>query len=186
MTTIYFVRHAESDLSIYDDLTRPLTEAGLQSSKSVTKFLLEQEIDHVFSSPFKRAIDTVKDFADQSQLSVEVIDDFRERKVSDEWIEDFNCFAKRQWEDFNYKLPNGDSLHDVQVRNVDALKALLRDYPEQKLVIGTHGTSLSVILNYFDQKYNYLFFNRIKSYMPFIVCLKFNGEELVSVEEFIV
>lgn len=94
MTTIYFVRHAESDLSIYDDLTRPLTEEGLQASKSVTKFLLDQEIDHVFSSPFKRAIDTVKDFADQSQLSVEVIDDFRERKVSDEWIEDFNCFAK--------------------------------------------------------------------------------------------
>ncbi|BAM48360.1 hypothetical protein [Amphibacillus xylanus] len=41
MTTIYFVRHAESDLSIYDDLTHPLTEAGLQAIKSVTKFLLE-------------------------------------------------------------------------------------------------------------------------------------------------
>ena len=186
MTTIYFVRHAEPDLSIHDDLMRPLTESGLQASKLVTKFLFDQEIDRVFSSPFKRAIDTVKDFAEVKQLPVEVIADFRERKVSDKWIEDFHSFARRQWADFDYKLPNGDSLNEVQVRNIGALKKLLRDYPEQKLVIGTHGTSLSTILNYFDQSYDYHFFNRIKSYMPFIVCLRFDGETLVNVEEFLI
>lgn len=33
MTTVYFVRHAQPDLSVHDDLTRPLTEKGLQDRK---------------------------------------------------------------------------------------------------------------------------------------------------------
>lgn len=183
MTTVYFVRHAKPDLSVYDDLTRPLTKSGVQASRLVTKFLRDKEIDHVFSSPFKRAIDTVKHFANDSQLSIEVIDDFRERKISDHWIEDFNDLVEKQWGDFDYKLINGESLHEVQERNVVALKILLRDYPDQKLVIGTHGTSLSTIMNYFDSSFDYDFFNRIKGYMPFIIRLTFSGEKLVDVEE---
>ena len=183
MTIVYFVRHAKPDLSVHDDLTRPLTKSGLEASQLVTKFLQDKEIDQVFSSPFKRAIDTVKHFAEDRQMPVKVIDDFRERKISDHWIEDFNGFAKRQWEDFDYKLPAGDSLNEVQERNIVALKILLRDYPDQKLVIGTHGTSLSTIMNYFDSSFDYDFFNRIKGYMPFIIRLTFSGEKLVDVEE---
>lgn len=186
MTIVYFVRHAKPDLSVHDDLTRPLTKSGIEASQLVTKFLQDKEIDQVFSSPYKRAIDTVKYFAEESQLEVNVIDDFRERKISDHWIEDFNGFAKRQWEDFDYKLINGESLHEVQERNVVALKILLRDYKGEKLVIGTHGTSLSTIMNYFDSSFDYEFFDRIRGYMPFIIRLTFSGEKLVDVEELLI
>ena len=33
MTTVYFVRHAQPDLSVHDDLTRPLTERGCKIEK---------------------------------------------------------------------------------------------------------------------------------------------------------
>jgi len=51
----------------------------------------------VISSPYLRAIDTVKDFAGEVGLDIKIVDDFRERKVGNVWIEDFNSFAKKQW-----------------------------------------------------------------------------------------
>lgn len=184
MTTVYFVRHAKPDFSIHDDLTRPLTKEGLQDSKRMTDFLIDKQIDHVYSSPYLRAIDTIKDFAKRAQLHIKLVEDFRERKVSDEWIEDFDGFAKMQWQDWDYRLPDGESLNQVQRRNVAALRELINQHPNQNIVIGTHGTSMSAMLNYFDHHFDYQFFNRIKHEMPLIICAKFNGENLVDVEEF--
>ncbi|WP_277935312.1 hypothetical protein [Parablautia muri] len=49
-------------------------------------------------------------------MEIKLIDDFRERKIKNEWIEDFNGFCKKQWEDFNFKLSKGESLLEVQRR----------------------------------------------------------------------
>ena len=83
MTKLYFIRHAESDISVHDDLLRPLTPKGELSSKLVTRFLQDKNIVKIYSSPYKRTIDTIKDFSVNSGLEVEIIEDLRERKVSD-------------------------------------------------------------------------------------------------------
>ena len=59
MTTVYFVRHAQSDATIHDDRTRPLTEAGLKDSHLVTACLSSRGISHILSSPYLRTIQTV-------------------------------------------------------------------------------------------------------------------------------
>lgn len=64
MTIIYFVRHAQPNFNNHDDLTRELTMQGWQDSKLVTKFLWDKGIDIVLSSPYKRSISTIKEFAD--------------------------------------------------------------------------------------------------------------------------
>ena len=100
MTTVYFVRHAEPNYDNHDDLLRELSPKGLQDRKRVTEFLAEKQIDIVLSSPYRRAVDTIQDFADRYGFEVQIVDDFRERKVDDTWIEDFTAFSKKQWEDF--------------------------------------------------------------------------------------
>lgn len=65
MTTIYFIRHAEPNYDNHDDMTRELSEKGLKDRALVTEFLRDKEIDAVLSSPFKRAVDTVGEFAKQ-------------------------------------------------------------------------------------------------------------------------
>jgi 2,3-bisphosphoglycerate-dependent phosphoglycerate mutase len=94
MTTIYFIRHAEPDYNNHDDLTRPLTEKGKRDAQLVNKFLKDKQIDIVMSSPFNRAIETVKGFSDMINRKVIIVEDFRERKVDSYWIEDFNEFSK--------------------------------------------------------------------------------------------
>lgn len=117
MTRVYFVRHAQPNFNNHDDLTRELTEQGRRDRKLVTAFLKVKEIGAVFSSPYKRAVDTIKEFADAQGMEIELVSDFRERKVGDLWIENFDSFCKRQWDDFDYKLPAGESLREVKCRN---------------------------------------------------------------------
>jgi len=103
MTNIYFIRHCEPDFSIHEDFIRPLTDKGLEDSKKVEKVLKNKEIHAIYSSPYKRAIDTVRKLANTLNLEVKIKDDLRERTITDQWIDDFNEFVKCQWEDFEYK-----------------------------------------------------------------------------------
>lgn len=51
ITTVYFIRHAESDSSIRNAMTRPLTPKGLQDRKKIIDFLEGQHIDAVLYCP---------------------------------------------------------------------------------------------------------------------------------------
>lgn len=176
ITTVYFVRHAEPDYSVHDDMKRPLTKKGLNDAMRLPEVFSKIDIDMVVSSPFKRAYSTVEPIASDRGLEVKLINDFRERKISDgEWIEDFTSFAKNQWLDFNYSLQGGDCLREVQNRNIGALNKLLIEHQGSSIVVGSHGTALSTMINYFDETFGYDEFNKIKAIMPWIV--KFTFEE---------
>lgn len=180
MTTVYFVRHAEPNFNNHDDMTRELSEKGLADRRLVTQFLSDKGIDAVLSSPFKRAVDTVRDFADSVGLDIVTIHGFRERKVDSVWIEDFNSFCKRQWSDFDYKLSDGETLSEVQIRNIRALNEVLDKFSGNNIVIGTHGTALSTIINHFDSSFGYERFCEIKGLMPWVVKMEFDGQRYVA------
>ena len=169
MTRVFFVRHAEPNYENHDDMTRELTPKGMEDRKLVTAFLSDKNIDVVLSSPYKRAVDTVADFAEKNGLPIETIDDFRERKVGNGWIEDFTEFSRSQWADFTYKLPEGECIREVQDRNIAALNEVINRYTGKNIVIGSHGTALSTVINYYDNSYDYEDFEKIRFLMPWIV-----------------
>lgn len=180
ITKVYFVRHAQPDFSVKDDRLRPLTERGLQASLKVTHAFEGHKLDRIFSSPYKRAYDTVLDLSRQRNLAIKTIEDFRERRVDSVWIDNFQEFSKKQWMDFDYKLNEGESLREVQQRNIAALKSLLIQHPGQSIAIGTHGTAMSTIFNHFNPKFGFNEFWSIVDKMPYISCLQFNGQEYVG------
>lgn len=183
MTKVYFVRHAAPNFNNHDDLTRELTAQGLKDREVVTKFLWDKGIDAVYSSPYKRAVDTIKEFAHARKLEITLVNDFRERKVGAGWIEDFDSFCKRQWEDFAFKLPQGESLRQVQERNIHALGQILEKHKDENIAIGSHGTALGTILHYFDASFGYHAFNQIRNLMPWIVELSFEGHDFLEMEK---
>ncbi|MBE6900892.1 MAG: histidine phosphatase family protein [Ruminococcaceae bacterium] len=180
MTTLYFVRHAEPDYSNHDDMTRELSAKGLTDRVLVAEYLADKNIHAVLSSPFKRAVDTVRYFADSTGLDVITVNDFRERRVDSGWISDFDDFCKRQWSDFDYKLSDGETLREVQQRNIAALNNVLNVYSGKNIVIGTHGTALSTIINHYDSSFGYERFCEIKMLMPWVVRMEFEGQRFVS------
>ena len=184
MTTIYFVRHAEPNYQNHNDMLRELTEKGLRDRKLVTDFLKDKQIDAVLSSPYTRSVDTVRDFAEKNAMEITVIEDFRERKIDSVWIEDFEAFSKRQWEDFSYKLSDGECLEEVQRRNIAAIRKVLAAYPGKNIVVGSHGTALSTIINYYDSSFGYADFNKIRKLMPWIVAFTFEEETCVGIQKY--
>lgn len=184
MTTVYFVRHAEPNFNNHNDMARELTEKGLEDRKLVTEFLWDKNIDFVLSSPYKRSVDTVKDFSDKKNLDIHIVDDFRERKIDSVWIEDYESFCKAQWEDFNYKLSDGETLGEVQKRNIEALNHVLKQYEGKNIVIGSHGTALSTIINYYDNTFGYKEFQKIKTWMPWVVKFVFDEIECIQIEKY--
>ncbi|XEC93508.1 histidine phosphatase family protein [Paenibacillus tarimensis] len=181
-TTVYFVRHALSDITIKDETNRPLTLRGIEDSKRVTRALRERDISVIFSSPFQRTVHTLKDLSECLGLDIITHDDFRERRVG-EWVEDFRAFSRRQWEDFDYKLNGGESLREVQQRNIKKLFEVLNLNQGKNIIIGTHGTALSTIVNYFDTGFVYDDFWDMIDKMPYILEFRFEGMGLRSLEE---
>jgi len=185
MTTVYFIRHAEADNTNHDGRNRPLTEKGLTDRKLVTEFLQDKNIDAVLSSPFKRAVDTLADFAMKNGFEIELVEDFRERKSDSDWLRDmdFFPFIERQWTDFSYSLSDGECLAVVQERNIAALNEVLAKYKDKNIAIGTHGTALSTIINYYDRTYGFDDFMAMVNIMPWAVRMDFDANGCVGMEK---
>ena len=182
MTHIYFVRHALPNFDNHDDRARELTDQGLADRVLVTDFLVKKEISAVLSSPYKRAVDTVADFAQRYGYEVVTIEDFRERRVDSQWVQDFNAFAKMQWQDFDYKLSDGESLAQTQKRNIAALRHVLTKYVNQAVAIGSHGTAIGTILRYYLPSFGYDDFRRFQPKMPWIAEFVFEDERCVKIQ----
>lgn len=182
MTTLIFIRHAESDFSVHEESIRPLTSAGKKGAEDLVSLLDGQTPDAIYSSPFLRTMDTVRPLAQANQLKILPLDDLQERKVGT-WVDDFSAYAKTQWMDFDYHQPGGESLRQTEARMKRALSKILAEQGGNTVFIGCHGTALSVLLHSFFPDFGYDNFVRIKNVMPYVIQLCFQGEKLISMRE---
>ena len=178
MTTIYLIRHAQSDGTVQDESTRPLTEAGLAQADALANRLSGIAFDAVYSSPYLRAMQTVAPLG----FPVVPLGDFRERAVfADD--QDESLFIKRQWADFDYALDQGESNREAQDRAISALHALVAERGNQTVAVGTHGGLLAVILNHFDGTFGYEQYLALLPKLPCVYRLAFEADQLVDMEE---
>lgn len=181
MTRVYFVRHAQPEHAWKEDRTRPLTEEGKKDSAIVLDFLKVKNIDVFYCSPYKRSMDTIAEAA--AFWGKEIITDerLREREKGPNG-NNHGMFHKR-WADHDYHEDGGESIDMVQKRNMEALSKILSDNPDKEIVVGTHGTALSTILNFYDNSFGCENFLRIIDWMPYIIELDFEGGRLVGKHE---
>lgn len=181
MTKVYFVRHAQPDHSWTEDKTRPLTTEGKKDVKSVLPVLKDKKIDAFYCSTYKRSYDTIAETA--QYYGKEIITDSRLRERTSGPNGNNQGMFQKRWEDHCYHEEQGESLEMVQKRNIEALTEILEDNQGKNIVIGTHGTALSTILNYYDPTYDCNSFLRIIDWMPYIIELDFEGTTLLSKTE---
>ena len=181
MTKVYFVRHAQPEHAWKDDKTRPLTEEGKKDSAIVLDFLKDKEIDVFYCSPYKRSLDTIADAA--AFFGKEVVTDERLREREKGLDGNNHGMFRKRWDNHDYHEEGGESIAMVQNRNIEALNKILLDNPNQAIVIGTHGTALSTILNFYDDSFGCDDFLRIIDWMPYIIELDFEGNHLVGKQE---
>lgn len=182
MTKVYFVRHAEPKHDHEDDRTRPLTAEGMTDRKIVLETLKEKEIDVFYCSPYVRSMATIEEAAKAFGMEIHTDERLRERQKGNEGNSSGNVL-KMRWADFSFHEEGGESIGMVQERNMAALREILEKNEGKNIVIGTHGTALSSILNYYNPSFNCDDFLRIVDWMPYIIELDFEGEKCVGVTE---
>lgn len=180
MTRVYFVRHAQSDITTRDDRTGPLTKAGLRDSKAVAWLLSDKNISYIASSPYTRSIETVSGFAELAGLEINIYEDLRERNAGGWHGNNFFEYIEKQWTDFNYHIEDGECLREVRERNIRVLERLLAEREGENIIVATHGTALSAMLNYYYPRFDFECFKKIVDFMPFVIRLDFEGDMPVN------
>lgn len=174
MTRVYFVRHAQPDFTVENDFIRPLTAQGQEDTAKVREFFEDRNIDAIYSSPYKRSADTIAPVAEYFGMEIHFDKRLREREKGRKGNGNHDMIKKR-WEDFDYHEESGESINMVQKRNIEALTEILENNRDKNIVIGTHGTALSSILNYYDRDFGCRDFFRIIDWMPYIIEVDFEG-----------
>ncbi len=181
MTRIYFVRHAEPVHEHEDDRTRPLTAEGIRDAELVLNTLKSKEIDEFFCSPYKRSLDTIKRTAEDYEKMIITDERLREREKGVNGNE-HGMFQKR-WADHSFHEEEGESIGMVQERCIQAVKEILNEHEEKNIVIGTHGTALCSIINYYIPEFGCDDFLRIIDWMPYVVEMDFEGQKFLELTE---
>ena len=173
MTTVYLIRHNEPDHSVEDDLARPLSERGKEQIKEVTAYFMDKGIQAIYSSDCVRTMDTVSGFSSYSGLPIHT--DFRLREgILGCPREENPIYTERQWKDFDYCLPKGESIHQVQNRMYECIHELLQRHVGQTIVISSHCTAMCTLINYFEPSFGWEEAKEVKRIWPWILRFTFD------------
>lgn len=80
ITTYYFIRHAEKDTTDSKSEDPELTEAGRKRSQDWVKTFQDIDFDHIYSSDYKRTLNTAKPIAESKNKEIEI---FNTEKLND-------------------------------------------------------------------------------------------------------
>ncbi|PPA69554.1 histidine phosphatase family protein [Jeotgalibacillus proteolyticus] len=182
-TIIYMIRHAKSPFIFGEERTRGLSKEGEIDSKKITDLMSKVKIDVIASSSYRRAIQTIEGIAEQKNIEIYPIEELRERQLKGAYKlpdDEIQNAIKKSYEDLDYFLSGGESIREVQKRSIPVIKSLLNQYKGKTIVIGTHGNIMTIIMNYFNSKYEYDFWKNTTK--PDIYKLVFADTRLQDVQ----
>ena len=157
---LILVRHGETHwnkdgLVQGGDSDIELNDTGLEQAGKIAAFLKNEPIVSILSSPLQRAIATAEVIASQHQLPVEIDQGLKELKVGDlegmsisNLRTTFSRFLLQWWQSGEaMKLPNGESLVDLQQRAWKVIEDLLEKHKDGTAVVVSHYfVTLAIIL----------------------------------------
>jgi broad specificity phosphatase PhoE len=165
VTEIIFVRHAQQDVDFEgpagDLVDPPLTEHGQMQAKLVGEGLSTMNIDAVFASPLKRAMDTARAIASHHRgVEITTIDDLREvevfrdvppeKKVQDVLGKELllgvrqRMLDERSWDVY----PLTEASHEFKKRTINAVEAAIAHNAGERIVIVCHGGVINAYIGH--------------------------------------
>lgn len=171
MTTIYLIRHAESapDLHLPEPFW-PLSPVGRRQAKDLVPLLRDLSPTHIYSSPYPRAIDTVRAFADTANLPIALDHDVRERRLTATHHPDWLALVERAWTDFDFRLPECESSREAQTRMRLAIERIMERHIGETTLVASHGNAIGLLLNALDPAFGFRQWKTLRN--PDVICLK--------------
>ena len=159
MTTVYLIRHGQTDTNIFDGINgsasnQPLNETGLAMAANLTPVFADVPLDAIYASNLTRAIQTAEGVRGTRKMEIVTDPDLQEmdfgrmdgmsgKQAKQAFPKEFRIWA-RQPEKFH---PPG-SHEDWKLFQVRLVKAFLRIVRENRgkcVAIVGHGAAFSVL-----------------------------------------
>lgn len=176
---IVLVRHAQPYSPAADgpdDFHRGLSPAGLDGAEALAPSLAAMRPSTIVSSPYLRAIQTVRPAARLLSLPVATYHDLREwdsgLSIRPDYADDYAA----SWRAPNFARPDGESLNQLTERAVAALTLLL-DTHEGTVIVGSHGTFVARALAGFGVDVDWPFASAMP--MPAVYTVEFCTPQVV-------
>ena len=129
--TIYLVRHCQA--------------TGQEQTLELVRFFETRTIQHIISSPFTRAIQTIKPLADSRGLQIEIDNRLAERRLMSATVTDWLERLEASFRDMELKMADGESSRVVTKMAMEVLEAT----PDET-VLSIHGNIIGLLLRRID------------------------------------
>jgi 2,3-bisphosphoglycerate-dependent phosphoglycerate mutase len=178
MSVFYLVRHAHAEWE--PDENRSISTRGQVDAIRAAEVLSSYEITRIYSSPFRRAKQTITPLADRLNLPIHIEPDLRERKLSEHQVGEFFQAVEMTWRDPSFHHPGGESNTTAQQRGVAVILRSQAQHPDEHVALSTHGNLLALVLQHFEPSIDYDFWKNLT--MPDIYRLNLGeeGEEMIT------
>lgn len=150
MTRIILARHTETD---WNQVRRiqgggsnvPLNEKGFKQAELLARRLKGEEIQAIYSSPLKRAMDTASIIAGYHNLEVKPEPSLKEIDAGDyEGVavadigQRFSHILTAGQDGHMPRIPGGESLPELQQRAWGVIRRLAAEHPDGQLLVVSH------------------------------------------------
>ena len=180
---IYLIRHGKAAME-GSDRDRNLDEDGKVQAISLCKKIKKEFQDKkikIFSSPFARAVQTVKNLSQDMNVQIEQITSLEEIKMGKDPQLSKHQIIEKMWADDKFKTENGTSQSEHVSIIKSELDKIFNDFynNEHDLILVSHGNSIGIILKYFfDIQFKFEDWKKIS--MPDMYYLEFNDENKIT------
>lgn len=128
-----------------------LSKKGEENAHLLSKNPNLANIDIIYTSRYFNALETAKIIAEEKEMDLYIADDLSERLVGELGSNEYRFLKGMQEHDFTYKLPNGESIKEVNERMKVFLTKILNSQEEQILVV-SHNIAIMSLLTSFCHK----------------------------------
>ncbi|WP_222599315.1 histidine phosphatase family protein [Aquibacillus kalidii] len=151
---LFLVRHCNAEGQHKDS---PLTKDGVRQAMKLANFLEQSSytFDRIITSPYLRAIESIKPFAERANLTIQVDQRLHERVLSQEPIDDWMDVLEQSFSDFDFALPGGESSNDALSRSIQVVNEVKHDDSSENIIIVTHGNLLAILLKEFQADFGF-------------------------------
>lgn len=132
----------------------PLSDAGTQQAQTLAGFLSDYPIDHIITSEYLRARQSIEPFASRSDLRIHTDARLNERTLSAEPLDNWQEVVRNSFDDHDMRAPGGESAREVLARAWAALDEILDADHAMPLVV-THGNLLALVLQSLDDAFGF-------------------------------